>query len=348
MAMHQTAKKVAGRVSRKCGRFLHALAIRRSFESFTVCAPPSMDSYFAQVEANYAQLANPFHYYTELIDYLSTVDRFSVVPLADLMAQTIDQKPRIAIRHDIDADPVTAVRCARYLARAGLPGSFYLLHTASYYGFFQQQTFVRSPLLQNWVRELIVAGCEIGLHNDALGVYLHHGLDGAQALTTEIMWLRDQGAVVKGTVAHNSGPAYGAENSEVFHGRLLWNRSVRRNGKLLPLGVLSEQTLGLTYEGTYVRPKLSPDSKRASSFLEDVKSASTLSESWMRSFLHSNPTLDYLVDCQFWLIGNDKWVITGPDLFLWHVNLDRVLAELDNLPAGARAVVVVHPEYVRT
>ena len=67
----------------------------------------------------------------------------------------------------------------------------------------------------------------------------------------------------------------------------------------------------------------------------------------MRSFIHSNPTLDYLVDFQFWLLGIDKWAVTGPDIFLWHVNLDRVLAELDSLPAGARAVVVVHPEYVR-
>ena len=349
MGILQTTQKAAARIGRRLDRLSHTLTIGRSYESATVCAPSDMESYFAQVEANYAQLANPFHYYRELIDFLSAVGRsISIVPLADLMTETAGQGSRIAIRHDVDADPITAVRCARYLARTGIPGSFYLLHTAPYYGLFQQGMFVRSPLLQKWVRELILAGCEIGLHNDALGVYLHHGFDGAQALTTEIAWLRDQGAVVKGTVAHNSGPAYGAENSEVFHGRLLWSRSVRRNGKRLPLGVLSEQAVGLTYEGTYVRPKLVRDSKQASAFLEDISSASTSSESWMRSFLHSNPTLDYLVDFQFWLLGIDKWTITGPDLFLWHVNLDRVLAELDKLPEGARAVVVVHPEYVRS
>lgn len=348
MGILRLAHKAAGRARRRLDHVSTTLANRGSFKLATTCAPPDMQGYFAQVGINYRELANPFHYYEELIAFFSSIGgSIRVVPLADLMAESAGNEPRIAIRHDVDADPVTAVRCARYLARVGIPGSFFLLHTSPYYGTFQQQMFVRSPLMQNWVRELVLAGCEIGLHNDALGVYLHHGLNGAQVVANELAWLRDQGAVVKGTVAHNSGPAYGAENSEIFDQRVLWKRTVRKNGKRLPLGVLSELELGLTYEGTYVRPKLTRDPNLAAAFLEDVGSASTLSESWMRSFLHSNPTLDYLLDFQFWLLGIDKWAITGPNFFLWDANLDCVLAELEKLPKGSRAVLVIHPEYVR-
>lgn len=308
--------------------------------------PVNLDDYFRQVEINYKSLANPFHYYAELINFLNEKQQFNVVPLSDLLTAEIDERPVVSLRHDIDADPVTAIRCARYLARVGLPGSFYLLHTAPYYGFFHEELFVRTQELSDWVIKLIVTGCEIGVHNDALGLYCN-GLDGGQALVDEIEWLRSKGAKITGTVAHNSGPTYGAENSEIFHGRVLWERTVKQHGHKLPLGIVDEASIGITYEGTYTRRKANLDVANASAFFADKSSASATSEFWMKSFLHSNPAMDYLVDYQFWLIGQNKWVVSGPGVYLWNIGIDQVFSVLKKLSRPSRAVIVVHPEYVR-
>ncbi len=78
----------------------------------------------------------------------------------------------------------------------------------------------------------------------------------AENLEQELRWLRSLGVVVRGTLAHNSAPVYGAENFEIFEGRVLWEREVRcENGRILPLGKLSEKKLDLSYEGAFAIPK---------------------------------------------------------------------------------------------
>ena len=51
---------------------------------------------------------------------------------------------------------------------------------------------------------------EIGLHIDPLGVLCEHGVDGVEAMRTELAWIRSHGASVSGVVAHNSAAAYGS------------------------------------------------------------------------------------------------------------------------------------------
>lgn len=308
--------------------------------------------YLEQVTKIYDPLTNPFWYYKTLVGELLRVEKLRVVPLCDLLTAPLNGERIISLRHDVDADPLTALRCARYLAFSGIPGSFYLLHTALYYGQFVQNIFVRNPRLPEWITAFLVTGCELGIHNDCMNIYLNHGLDGAQALIQEILWLREHGANIQGTVAHNSGPAYGAENFEIFSGRVLWKRSVRtRQGKRIPLGTLSEADLGLKYEGGYAKPKPRVDVTAASRFFGDLDSASVRSKAWMEQYLLNNPAQDYLTDYEFWLIGSNQWVVAGKwegvPLFEWIVSIDRVVSLVKELPLRSRSVFVIHPEYVR-
>jgi len=312
----------------------------------------SMSAHRAQVAENYAGRTNPFAYYERLLDGLLDTENLTILPLCEMTEGSPAGTRVFGLRHDVDADPEMALRAARALARRGMAGSFYLLHTAPYYGEFHGEVFVRNPLLPEWVRALIVAGCEIGLHNDALGVYQTHGRDGIAALRTEIAWLRSLGAVIRGTVAHNSAPAYGAENYEIFRGRGLWRREVPGpGGRPLPLGAVSEKRLGLAYEGTFAVPREDLDPAAAAAFCADAAAANVRSRGWMQRYLLDNPYCRWDVDVQFWLVGPDVWVIAGrvgrQTLWEWEVPLARVLERVAGLPKGTRSVMLLHPVYVR-
>ena len=250
-------------------------------------------------------------------------------------------------------DPETGLRCARFLAKLGVPGSFYILHTNPYYGNFYGNHFVRNPDMADWIRGLIVAGFEIGIHNDALHVFLEYGLNGIEALTKEIAWCRSNGAVIKGTVAHNSGPLYGAENYEIFSEKLLWKRKLHSaNGNTIPLGSLSMSNLNLTYEGCFARPKKKINIEEAKIFFQDKQASSVRSKEWMKKYLLDNPACDWELDFQFWLTGKDTWIIAGKkgnrELFEWEVGIVKTIEILKNLPLGSRTSIVLHPAYVRS
>jgi hypothetical protein len=312
-----------------------------------------MHNYFAQVASNYHGFGNSFDQYVALVHGLRELESTRVLPLADLFGPQVEGSRNVGLRHDIDADPVTAVRCARFLARYALGGSFYLLHTAPYYGDVIHGVLVRNPQLVEWVRALIVAGGEIGLHNDALGLHKQHGIDGAAGLVTELDWLRSQGAVVRGTVAHNSAPVYGADNFEVFRGRSLNDRRwLRAEWGNVPLGRLSESVLGLTYEGTFANPRNALSAATVRAYCEqDPTTLSVRSAAWMRAYLVENPCLDWRTDLQLWLVGINHWVaggrLHGRPLFEPRLDLANALRLLAEMPPGTRSVVVLHPEYVR-
>ena len=343
-----------GRLQGLLGGMTRRLTPPGSADGFCSATPVTgrdLGNYFAQVRTNYAPVSNTFQYYRYLIDQLRELDGIRLVPLQELMTADATGQRVIALRHDVDADPVTALRCSRYLARYGICGSFYLLHTAIYYGEFYGTCFVRTAPLAGWIQGLIVAGAEIGLHNDALGVCLFHGLDGIAHLRGEIEWFHALGVRIKGTVAHNSGPIYGAENFEVFRGAALWPRDVRtEDGHSLPLNVLDPQSLGLTYEGTFARRKPNLNDTEARAFFSDKASAGTANEAWMRRYLTDNPCCDWGPDAQFWLIGKDRWVLAGRDpagaFFEWETDLEHVIDRIRSLPAGSRSVFVLHPEIV--
>lgn len=313
---------------------------------------PDLQGFIEQVETNYQELTNPFKEYCRLIDRLYDMPRVKLLPLYEFAQAQDDQTTVIGLRHDIDADPITAIRMARYLARFGICGSFYLLHTALYYGKYDQNIFIRNPEIARWVKAMIVAGCEIGLHNDALGVYTNHGLDGALALERELAYLRSLGAVIRGTVGHNSIPMYGAENAEIFRNRKLWKRTANAPGLVLDrLGALDEEALNLSYEGTFSKAKKDCNPHEAEAFARNLDNASIRSESWMRSYLIENPSLEWEPDVQIWVIGRDEWVIGGKQgektIWEWQVTLDSMLQTIEQFPLGLKCLLVLHPEYFR-
>jgi hypothetical protein len=205
-------------------------------------------------------------------------------------------------------------------------------------------------MLINWVKHFIVTGCELGLHNDAYGVYVNYNCNGIESIKKEIEWLRSVGATIRGTVAHNTAVTYGAENYEIFKEKVLWKREVLVNKKVtLPVGKISMRDLNLSYEGTFAKPKWKFKLNEARKFINNTKIINIRSKESMYQYLKNNPCCDWDIDYQFWLIGKNMWIATGGindhSLFEWNIDITRVLNIIRELPNNTKSIIVIHPEY---
>ncbi len=295
-------------------------------------------------------LTNPFALYRQLIDVLVAKEQTELRPLHRLGDPVPPDRRAVSLRHDIDGDVSTGLRAARHLARHGVPGSFFLLHVSFYYGRFGNGRFYRHAAMGSYVEGFIVAGCELGLHCDPLSVYLNQGTDGSEAVAEEIRWLRSQGAQIRGTVAHNSAPNYGAENFEVFRGRALADRrSLQSDGITVPLQSLDEESLGLAYEGNFPSIVRNPSPATLSTYLAPPPADAVRNRDWLHIYFLDNPIFERGYDVDIWLLGRDSWVLAhrgARKRLLWPLSTAKMLQHFQELPSNSRVVFNIHPEYV--
>lgn len=276
-------------------------------------------------------MINRFEYYQLLIEELCEIPNTLMLPLYEIQEAPANGKRLLGLRHDIDSNPGMALKAARLLAWKGICGSFYLLPTAKYY----KRTHLE-PLIKN----LIITGCEIGIHNDVYGAYIK-GVDGSKQLKEEISYLRGLGAQIYGTVAHATAALYGAENFEIFKEHTLYPRDTEN-----PIGILSEKRLNLTYEGNFPEARNHLSIKSVEEFHKDL--GDIRNEDWMKKYLIDNPAYKRNVDYQVWLIAKDKWVIAGNDIFMWGLSLPQLITQIRKLPSDTRTILVIHPDYFET
>jgi peptidoglycan/xylan/chitin deacetylase (PgdA/CDA1 family) len=296
-------------------------------------------------------LANPLSYFAQMLKDLSVLSNRKFGSMYELLRA--GSVCNTTIRVDVDMDLVAGWEMAKISSRHQLPLTFYILHTAAYYGYMHEGTFYRHEGSAEIYRDMQSLGCEVGLHVDALGLYLDHNIDGSQAVEQELAWLREQQVDIRGTSAHNCAPVYGAENFEVFKGR-----SVRgtpyfsRDQKYIPLETLDEAVLGLEYEGSqgtrasqYIDPERNPYLIKLpeGDFLRD--------EHWFRSYIMANSYNEWGCGYKIWLIGKDMWVIAGAsnagvETFEFNIGWGRVRDFVAAADASERIIFTLHPIYV--
>lgn len=161
------------------------------------------------------------------------------------------------IRHDLDMDFRASLEMARLEQERGIRTSWYILHTAPYYGQLDGDgVFHRNESMAAVYLQLQEMGHEVGLHIDPLHLYQNEKIDGAGALLAELEWMRSIGLNVVGSAAHNMVATYGAENYAIYKGRPLSGgelkgdppTGVEKDGKWAPVGLVDEKEHGLTYE----------------------------------------------------------------------------------------------------
>lgn len=271
--------------------------------------------------------------YEKLIRALASIDNLVFIPHTELNDYGCPpDKIVCSIRHDVDADIRVSVTEAEIEHKYGCRSTYYILHTAPYYGTWIDGVHHRNDCMAVLYRRMQGLGHEIALHTDPLNLYQNMKLDGAQAVREEIAWLREQGLTITGTVAHNSAPIYGIENFAIFHGKnrkglALGTRGepgdelldeIWHEGKWAPLGVLDEAELGLTYEGNdFFRRKDIRIEYGATRYLNRWRWDAHLLR-WRKA---KDPSEDRFVD------------------------QERMLAEIKTLAPGCWLILNVHPLY---
>lgn len=280
--------------------------------------------------------------YERLIAGLAAIPHMTFLPHAELHAHGTPAAGEIvcSIRHDVDSDIAAAVAEAEIERAYGVRTTYYILHTASYYGLWREGVFHRNECMAILYRRLAELEQEVGLHTDALGLYLEHGMDGADGLRAELEWLRSEGVEVCGTVAHNSAAYYGAENFAVFTGRNLRRYTslrdgggpddvierIEKEGRFAPLGVMDEAELGLTYEGNeFFWLKDAP-----------LEYGATRALNRWRWNAHNRRMRAAQRE------GNGEEADADEGAF---IDQDRLLREIAQLPTGCRLILNVHPLY---
>jgi SAM-dependent methyltransferase len=295
-------------------------------------------------------LLNPFSYYSETIEGLARLPNVVFRPIDDICAVPKFDEKHIALRHDVDADIVTAVRCGRFLQEKQIPATFYILHTSHYYGNFMpgegQVNFVRHSGFSDFLSELNSTGREIGIHNDALGVIFDHGADGVAHFQQELAWMRNQGVNIVGSAAHNSAAVYGAECFEIFKGLSVNNRGVMHwRGKSVPLAHIDMAALGLRYEGNHpvVHDHLDLGKLRR---ISKIEPDALRQPTWQKTYFVDHPIFERGYDYDAWLVASDTWILAGKGEVHYPLTRQELFESIEKLPFGARIVVSIHPIYV--
>jgi hypothetical protein len=159
------------------------------------------------------RLAEPWrdrhHLYREYADFLDRLAPLAVVPLREFGRARAADRAVFALRHDVDDRLESALEFARLEHERGLRATYFVLHSAPYYG-----TDALLPAL----RRLQDLGHEVGFHYDLVTSQVVRGVDPRAELQAELGRLRAAGLDVVGVAAHGSywGHRLGYKNTYFF------------------------------------------------------------------------------------------------------------------------------------
>ena len=158
--------------------------------------------------------------YENFLKLLANSNEFQIVSLNEIKNITSKNNIVFALRHDVDYDIKGALEMAKIEYQNNIRSTYFILHTASYYGVTKKGYFNHNekiiPILKKIQNEY---GHEIGWHNDLVTLELIYGINPVEYLKEELQWLRDNGIKILGTATHGSVHCqkYKYHNKYFFH-----------------------------------------------------------------------------------------------------------------------------------
>lgn len=157
----------------------------------------------------------------------------------------------ITMRHDVDRSIAHALDFANEEAGQEIRSTYFLLHTKRYFDY--------SDAFADQCRALIELGHTIGLHSDALFVWLKTKEDLKNIVMKPLKWLRSLGIPVKGVSAHGNRKLVplGCNNRDIWA-----ENPYRVKHNLEDLRPITLASCGLEYEAYSLRENNISDSGR--------------------------------------------------------------------------------------
>ena len=147
--------------------------------------------------------------YDKFLQYLSTSDHFLIVKLKDFENTTSEDKVVLSLRYDIDDNINASVKFAYREHKYGIKSSYFVLHTAKYYGEIIGPYFKRNDNVIYYLKKIQDSfGHEIGFHNDLVTLQIMYGIDSKEYLKNELAFLRGNNIHIFGTTYHGSPYCY--------------------------------------------------------------------------------------------------------------------------------------------
>ena len=157
---------------------------------------------------NGIKMHNPiFNFITidKFLSYLAASDHFLLVEEKDFEKTNSTDKVVLSLRHDIDNNINASIKFAYLENKYGIHASYFVLHTAPYYGVTKYKYFKRNDDIIYYLKKIQDSfGHEVGWHNDLVTLQVMYGLDPKVFLKTELGWLRENGIKIFGTTSHGS------------------------------------------------------------------------------------------------------------------------------------------------
>lgn len=201
-----------------------------------------------------------FKTYDSFLEHLSSSDLFQIVQQKDFMKAKADDKVIISLRYDMDENIEAAIKLAYREHKYNIRSSYFVLHTAKYYGSFKSSSFIRNNDVIFYLKKLQNDyGQEIGFHNDLVTLQIVYDIPSREYLRSELEYLRNNYIVIKGTTNHGSEYCYKYKYFNAYFWYEFpnggWNYDIVRKGlEIKKIEKDSLQNYNLEYEGGLMNP----------------------------------------------------------------------------------------------
>lgn len=186
--------------------------------------------------------------YRLLLQELSR-QKYIVLPI-NLFRHTFDSsKVLVGLRHDVDTHPFKALGIAEIENAFNIQSTFYILHSATYYGCVTDTGFTRYPSMGSIYQQLSERAGEIGIHNDLISMMVLYDIDPLPFQLEEIDYYASIGIQIYGSASHGSATVQNLNllNRHIYSDFHEYG-TFTKNNRTYTYGHFSLEDFGLRYE----------------------------------------------------------------------------------------------------
>ncbi len=193
-----------------------------------------------------------FGQYEELLQELSK-PVYRILPLHEFRQTADSTKILVGMRHDVDGHPFKALIMAQMEKAHNISATYFILHSAEYYGHYSMKGVSRYPAMNEIYLNLHHLGHEIGIHNDLMALMVFTNIEPLEFTHQELAFYQSLEIPIYGTSSHGSKFVLSIKLKNFwifsdFHAPATFSYLYQN----YEYGILSMKDAGFAYEAYYI------------------------------------------------------------------------------------------------